>query len=115
VSEGHLYSVANGRVQLSARVGEAPAKLDAWAISLLREDLQGAMASAQEGVTLTDHNEGRFEERAFRLLPLYLSGSQRERLAGGLVLPAEEAFRVPTRLLHALASRLDPNEVSTVG
>ncbi len=115
VCEGHLYAVTNGRVQLSARVGEAPAKLDAWAMSLLRDDLQSALATPQDGVTLSDHNQVRFEERSFRLLPLYLAGPERERLAGGLVLPAEAAFRVPARLLRALASRLDPNEVSTIG
>ena len=84
-------------------------------MSILREDLQSALASPKEGVTLSDHNQARFDERSFRLLPLYRSGAEHGRLAGGLVLPAEAAFRVPARLLRALARRLDPNDVSTVG
>jgi tRNA A-37 threonylcarbamoyl transferase component Bud32/tetratricopeptide (TPR) repeat protein len=111
--EAFLYSVIDGVVRACARVGEKPAQLDAWALGLLKDDLQDAMREADAGATVSDHNEALFAERPYRLIPLYIVGPDSERLAGGLVLPSASAFHVPPNLLHALANRLDPNAAPT--
>jgi tetratricopeptide (TPR) repeat protein len=114
-SEAFLYALSGARAEPSAAIGAAPDDLDAWALDLLAEDRQQGMRAVDEGATVSDHNERSFAGRSFRLLPLYLSGPGSERLAGGLVLPAEVAFRVPPRLLRALASRLGPGEDTALG
>jgi tRNA A-37 threonylcarbamoyl transferase component Bud32 len=116
VSEGFLYLLCDGVARASGSVGTAPEKLDAWAVALLHEVLDGrAQGSAAAEATVSDHHEAHFDERAFRLVPLHIVSADGEQLAGGLVLPSEAALRVPRSLLHALASRLDPSSALTAG
>jgi hypothetical protein len=114
-NEGFLYVIRDGVVRASGGVGAAPDALDAWAETLLNEAEAGGRGSPVEGATVTDHNEAQFGEHTFRLIPLYMVAADSERLAGGLVLPAEVALNVPPSLLHALTSRLDANSTPTVG